>query len=63
MQFIYINKFIINKLHLSMNSKPLLLVLTIAETCRSGNLLVINLFMEKLLLLSVLEPTISDKAQ
>jgi len=45
-----------------MNREPLLLVLAIAETCRSGSLLVINLFMKKPLLLSILQPTISDKA-
>jgi len=45
-----------------MNREPLLCVLAIAETCRSGNLLGINLFMKNLLLLSVLQPTISDKA-
>jgi hypothetical protein len=45
-----------------MNREPLLCVLTIAETSRSGNLLGINLFMKNLLLLSVLHPAISDKA-
>jgi hypothetical protein len=45
-----------------MNRDPLLRVLAIAETCRSGNLLGINLFMKNLLLLSVLHPAISDKA-
>ena len=52
-----------------MNREPLLHVLAIAETCRSGsvfmnkcNLLVMNLFMKNLLLLSVLQPTNSGKA-
>jgi hypothetical protein len=45
-----------------MNREPLLHVLAIAETCRSGNLLVINLFVKSFLLLSVLQRTISDKA-
>jgi hypothetical protein len=52
-----------------MNREPLLLVLAIAKTCRSGSLcmnkcslLVMNLFMKNLLLLSVPQPTISDEA-
>lgn len=64
------NKFIVNKLHLSMNREPLLRVLAIAETCRSGSLfmnkyilLVMNLFMKNLLLLSVLSFLIRQTQQ